>query len=61
MELGPADELCTLTDTIDSLGATHTRDFSRREDFFDLVTGLIANRAVEVISAHQCPRLMYLP
>ena len=61
VKLGLADSLCTLTDAIDSLGATHTRDFSPREDFFDRITDQIAIRAAELMSPHQSPQLMYLP
>ena len=61
VELGLADELCTLTDAIDALGASYTRDFSPREDLFDRLTDQIAIRAAELMSTHQSPRLMYLP
>lgn len=61
VEMGLADELCTLTDAIGRLGATQARDFSPREDFWDRVTEQIAIRTADLMSTHSVPRLMYLP
>ena len=61
VELGLADELCTLTDALGSLGAAYARDFSPREDFFDRITDQLAIGAAELLQAQHAPPPMFLP
>ena len=61
VRLGLVDELCSLEQALDTLGAAYARDFSPHPSLFDRVTKEIAVGASNLLRIEVGPQPMYLP
>ena len=60
VELGLADELCTLADALEDLGAAYMRDFTPRGSLLDRVTDRLAIHVAGRVRLHATPRPMFM-
>ncbi len=61
VHLGLVDELCSLEQALEALGATYTRDFSPRPSLFDRMSEEIAVRAAGLLRLNAGTTPMYMP
>lgn len=61
VELGLADQLCTVTEALQQLGVTHARDFTPRPPWLRRLSDQVAVSMGHALRAMSVPRPMYLP